>query len=264
MKKFLSLILIFSFISTASYAVNFDTSVDESIRKDYNVEFDELPALPSVVPSATDVEEVSSQSQIKYNPTGKTYILKSGTKINLVTLNSVTCWSQKGSVVTLKATNGFVAKDGTIIPSGTIFKGKITDSHPPQMTGNGGLIELEINEIYFNGVKSFLDSKVAIANDKKIFLGNIKGKRSYWSNYSKAMTVGKKVFNGTLSCTNAMYHIPVVNLVSWVPVTLGSAVYVGNAIVAPFISAFQKGGSIGLPAGSEIQIKLTENSEIYG
>ncbi len=262
MRKIFSIFLLLCLFSSSAYAVEFDTSVDDTIRKTYKVEYDEtLPALPSVVPTASQTIDVV---QPKYNPTGKKYVLKRGTKINLISNTTITGWTPKGTIVSFSAKNGFNAKDGTIIPAGTIFKGKVTDSHPPQLTGNGGLIELSIDEIYFNGVKSFIGSKLALADDKKIFLGNIKGERTYWKNYSKAMTVGKKTFSATQTCASAMSVIPVVNLFAFVPIVAGASVYAGNLVVAPFISIFKKGKDIALPAGTEFQIKLTENSEIFG
>lgn len=263
MKKIISTFLLLSFLSTTVYAVEFDTSVDDAIRQNYNVEKNnDLPALPSSVPTA--VETVAIPETPKYNLTGKVYTVKSGTKVKLVSTKSITDWSPKGSVVSFKSTTGFVAKDGTIIPAGTIFKGKITDSHPPQITGNGGLIELSIDEIYYNGVKSFINTSINSARAKKVFYGDIKGQRSYWKNFARNMNSGKKVFLATKDFAKDISGIPVVNLLSIVSIAGGSVYYVGNVIVAPVVSVFQKGKNIALPAGTEFQIKFDGSSEIYG
>lgn len=264
MKKILTVFLLMSFLSQATYSVGFDTSVDETIRKNYNVETNDLPALPSVVPTANEVEPSAQVSQVKYNPTGKTYILKNGTKVNLSLNKSVSSWTSVGSVISFTSQNGIVATDGTIIPAGTVFKGKITDSHPPQITGNGGLIEFTIDEIYFNGVKSFIKTKVCMINSKRVMFSEIKGKRSYWKNFAKDMKPGVKVFNATKDFAKDLSSIPIVNLISVVSILGGSVFYVGNAMVAPVVSVFQKGGNITLPAGTHFQIKITENSEIRG
>ena len=83
MRKIFILLLIICFINTSAFAVNFDTSIDANIRKDYNVETAEenLPKLPSVVPTAT--EEIK-EPPINIKATGKVYTLKGGTKITLV------------------------------------------------------------------------------------------------------------------------------------------------------------------------------------
>ena len=263
MKKIMSTFLLFCFLSTPVLAVDFDESIDDSIRQNYNVEKNpDLPTLPDVVPTA--VETVAIPETAKYNPTGKVYSVKSGTKVKLVSTKSITDWTPKGSVVTFKSTTGFVSKDGTIIPAGTIFKGKVTDSHPPQITGNGGLIELTIDEIYFNGVKSFIDTSISSANYKKVFFSDIKGKRSYWKNFARNMNSGKKVFIATKDFAKDISSIPIVNLLSVVSIAGGSVYYVGNLIVAPVVSIFQKGGNIAIPAGTEFQIKITDGSEIRG
>lgn len=264
MKKLVTIFLIMCFASPAIYAVNFDTSVDETIRKDYNVEINDLPALPNVIPTANDVETSASVSQTKYNPTGKTYVLKNGTRVNLSLNKSVSSWSKEGSVLTFTSQNGIVTADGTIIPAGTVFKGKITDAHPPQITGNGGLIEISVDEIYFNGVKSFINTKICLINSKRVMFSEVKGKRSYWKNFAKDMKPGIKVFNATKNFAKDLSSIPVVNIISVVSILGGSVFYVGNAIVAPVVSLFQKGGNITLPADSHFQIKITENSEIRG
>lgn len=263
MKKFVSTFLLFCLFSASVSAVEFDTSIDDSIRQNYNVEKNpNLPELPKSIPTA--IETVAIPETAKYTPTGKLHVIKSGTKVKLVSTKSITDWSPKGSVVSFKSTTGFVAKDGTIIPSGTIFKGKVTDSHPPQITGNGGLIELSVDEIYFNGVKSFIDTNISLANSKKVFFSDIKGKRSYWKNFAKNMNPGKKVFIATKDFAKDISGIPIVNILSIVSIAGGSVFYLGNVIVAPVVSVFQKGKNIALPAGTEFQIKFDGSSEIHG
>ena len=88
MKKFLTIFLILGIINLTAVAVEFDSSIDASIRKDFNVETNELPALPNAVPTTNPVKtEISTQN--KYNYTGKIYTLKRGTKINLTSTNKI-------------------------------------------------------------------------------------------------------------------------------------------------------------------------------
>jgi len=262
MKKIISVFLLLCFANITAMAVEFDSSIDASIREDYNVEDYSLPALPSSVPTA--VSEKPAVSTPQYNPTGKIYILKHGTKIDLSSKSTISDWLRKGNKVSFSAIHGITTKEGAIIPAGTIFKGTITDSHRPQITGNGGLVELKIDEIYYNGIMSKINSKVSLANSKKVFLSNIKGKRSYWKNYSKAMTPGRKVFGATQSCAAAMAPIPVVNILSIIPLLGGAVVYTVNFVAAPVIAIFSKGGSLSLPAGTHFRIKITEDTEIKG
>lgn len=263
MKKIISIFIMFSIINLSSYAVDFDESIDASIRKEYNVENNDLPKLPSSVPTAQ--ENYNNITEVpKYNPTGKIYTIKSGSKLNLYSKSKIADWMQKGSRVSFSAKNGITTKEGAIIPAGTIFKGTITDSHKPQISGNGGLIELKIDEIYYNGIASRIETKISLANSKKVFHSDIKGERSYWKNYSKAMKPGRKFFHSTQTCANAMMPIPVINILSIVPLICGGVVYTVNFIAAPVIAIFSKGGSLTLPAGTEFQIKIINDNKIKG
>ena len=261
MKKLITLLLLFNFTFMQVYAVEFDTSIDTEIRKNYNVQAQEsvLPELPDTVPTA-----VSDYPAPAANPTGKTYTIKKGTKIPLVSKQVISDRMPRGSSVSFYCPNGFLTKEGAIIPAGTIFKGKITDSHPPQITGNGGLIELTIDEIYYNGVMSKINTKISLANSKKIFFSNIKGKRLYWKNFAKVTKPGRSFFGATQTAANAMSNIPIINLFSFVPLVGGAVFYTVNFTFAPVIAIFTKGGSIKLPAGSEFEIKVREESLIKG
>ena len=95
--------------------------------------------MPSSVPSYNPVLSEMLDEPV-HNPTGKTYVLKSGTKINLYSKSTVSDWVKEGNRISFSAKEGIVTKEGAIIPAGTVFKGIVIDSHRPQMTGNGGLI----------------------------------------------------------------------------------------------------------------------------
>ncbi len=259
MKKFISTFLLLCIFSMTASAVEFDASVDENIRKDYDVE--NLPALPKASPtSSKDSPEVKRV----YNTTGKAHVIKRGTRIVLVSKSTIADWSQRGAKINFALQQGITASDGTIIPAGTLVKGTVTDAHRPQISGNGGLVELKIDEIYFNGVMSKIETKLASANSKRVFLSNIKGERRYWKNFSKAMTPGRNVFGAMQTCASVMMPIPVVNVFSIIPLAGGAIVYTANAVVAPVISLFTLGGSLSIPAGSVFEIKMTKSCEIRG
>ena len=261
MKKIISTFLLLIIFSSSALAVEFDSSIDADIRKTYDVESSGLPALPSTVPTAVTDTPTPKTS---YNATGKTYVIKSGTRVILSSKSTISDWLAKGNKVSFVSKQGFTAKDGSIIPAGTIFKGTVTDSHRPQISGNGGLVELKIDEIYFNGVLSNIETKVSMANSKKVFHSDIKGERKYWKNFSKAMTPGKKTFEATRTCASVMAPIPVINILSIIPLLGGSVVYAVNLVAAPIVAIFTKGGNLSLPAGTQFQIQFTKNTEIRG
>lgn len=270
MKNIISIFLfLFLFISVSCVrAAEFDSSIDAGIRKDYHVEDIDLPALPKAAPSdnttVKSVPEIKQTTVPNYVHTGKTYTVKGGTKVVLISKSSFSDWSARGSKVSFSSQNGIVAKDGTIIPAGTVFRGTIVNTHRPQITGNGGLVELKIDEIDYNGIPSYIETKLSAANYKKVYRSDIKGERRYWKNFSKAMNPGKKVFNATRTCASVMAPIPVINILSIVPILGGSVVYIANLTVAPVIAIFTKGGSVSIPAGTQFQIKFSKNTEING
>ncbi len=264
MKKIFTLIIVLLYSISCVYAVDFDTTIDESIRKNYNLtqNEEELPALPNVVP--TDTPETEKPQSVKITATGKTYTLKGGTKIKLSSKSVISDRLRPGNKVTFYSVNGFQTKENTIIPSGTLFKGRVLDAHTPQITGNGGLIVITIDEMYFNGVKSQIEAKVSMANSKKVFFSNIKGKRMYWKNVVKVTKPGRKVFGSTQTASSAMSAIPILNIISFIPLVGGAVVYTANLICAPVIALFTKGGSISIPPNTLFEIKILEDTQIRG
>ena len=262
MKKFLTLMIIMYFLNSITYAIEFDTSIDTQIRKTHKIEGEDdiLPALPNAAPSKITETPI----KVSTNATGKTYTLKNGTKIILVSKRPITNNLQRGTKVTFTNQNSLTTKEGAIIPSGTLFRGTVTNSHSPQLTGNGALVEININEIFYNGVQSEIKTTLNNANYKKIFFNDIKGQRKYWKNTSKLTTPGKKVFKATKNASLTMASIPVINIISFIPITGGSIFYTLNAVVSPVIAIFSKGGNISLPTGTNFEIKLKCNSKING
>ena len=265
MKKIISTFLLLTMIFTQSFAVDFDSSIDANIRKDYNVD-EGLPPLPKTVPTTSQTTKPTAPELPKsaYSATGKTYKIKSGTKVYLTSKSVISDSLPRGSKVNFAAQQGFTTKEGVIVPAGTVFRATITDSHGPQISGNGGLVELKIDEIYYNGILSNIETKVSLVNSKRIYHSDIKGERRYWKNFSKAMTPGKKAFNATRTCASVMAPIPVVNILAIVPLLGGSVIYVVNLVAAPVISLFTKGGRLSLPAGTQFQIKFTGENQIRG
>lgn len=266
MKRIISIFLLCALCAMSASAVEFDTNIDNTIRQEYNlpentVPDEALPPLPNVVPTSSMVEIPQTSA---YNPTGKTYTLKGGTKLALVSTSNMSDRLKKGAHVAFKTTSNVITKEGKTIPTGTIVKALVSDAHAPQLTGNGGLIELQINEIYFNGIKSSINTKVSMANSKRIFYSNIKGQRSYWKNFGKAMKPGTKFFKGAEKVSGVMYRVPIVNLLSFVPILGGTVVYTVNFVAAPVVAIFTKGGNLYIPSGTPFEAKLIGENIIKG
>ena len=276
MKKIIAILLVFCLASTTVLAEEFDSSVDAAIRKEY-VENSNLPPLPSAIPysnstssssASTSGSTVKESSVVKtqptYKATGKLYTIKHGTKVDLVSKSSMSDWMAKGRVVTFSSANSITTKEGVTIPAGTIFRGRITDSHRPQISSNGGLIELCIDEIYFNGLVSKIDTKISLAGEKRVVRNDIKGQHTYWKNFYKSLSPGRKVYNATSTCAGVFLPIPFVNILAIIPWTCGAVVYTLNFVASPFIAIFSKGGSLSIPSGTHFQIKIKGNAQIRG
>ena len=122
----------------------------------------------------------------------------------------------------------------------------------------------KVNEIYYNGIMSAINTKLTEVNSKKVFSGNIKGKRKYWRNCAKAMTPGKKTFTVMHKGAKALFPIPILNILSIVPLAIGGAVYIVNIPIAPVASIFMKGGSITIPAGTAFHATVLGSNQIRG
>ena len=262
MKKiFITIVIIF--LSLSAYCSDeFDSSIDSDIRKQYNVK--ELPALPKVEPSSTSLEKkIKIPKELSsFHPTGKVCTLKNRTKLTLVSKEKISNWNSIGKKVTFISQTPIITREGITIPSGTVFKGTITNSHAPQITGNGGLIELQINEIHYNGITSVISTKIQHVNSKKIYHNDIKGRRKYWQNCAKSMTPGKKTFKAMNKGAKSLFPYPIINILSIVPLTIGVAVYLVNIPIAPVSSLFMKGESITLESGSIFEVITTGNNQI--
>ena len=272
MKSFLTILLFLFLTPCLGNAKQYDDAVDAHIRKKYNAE---LPPLPDSAPSKTDIPHNSPaapnykhpktlQPLADYNPSGKTYTLKNGTKLILISQNKASNWNAEGSKVQFLLQNPVSLNEGAVIPSGAVLKGTVVNSHAPQITGNGGLLKLKINEIYYNGLMSAIDADLTKVNSKKVFFNNIKGKRRYLQNCKKAMTPGKKTYKTMKKAARALSPIPVINILSIIPYTIGAAAYIINLPIAPLASVFMKGGAVSIPAGTAFYAEVSGTVQIRG
>ena len=148
------------------------------------------------------------------------------------------------------------------IPSGTIFKGKISDSHPPYITGNGGLIVINVDQMIYKGKAYEIDAKVSVANGKHIFLNNIKGKRQYFQRIPKAMKPGNRYFKKMwrVTCNLAKNDSGVEIILTPFSLLTGTVVWAVNFVASPVLAIFYKGKSITIPKDSPFTIQLREDA----
>ncbi len=274
-------------VVNTALALELDMSVDEEIRKKYDsskLENAVLPPLPKIdntqnkttsinntttttqqttsIPKATPTYTTEGKPQI--SPADKkaatkifrwtTFETKSNQKINN--------WLSVGSSVSF-TTTAPVYKKNITIPTGTVFKGTITNVHKPQATGNGGLVVIKITSMSFNGKTFPVNARITKANAKNIYLNNIKGQRQYWANAGKQVDKGEAFYQKTRKTAAKLANNPIGIIISPIPTIVGVAGYTVTTVISPITSIFAKGGNLSIPAGSNFEIRLNESTYIY-
>ena len=273
---FFLLILLFS---TNAYAFELDTSVDDEIRKNYNPSALEnsLPALPktsptntqnqpqAIAPKSLPVQERTITKiplkKMQYNPNfdkSTALRIKKGTKFKVKSnayLSDSTREGARFSFITLTPVN----QRYLTVPVGTAFGAVVVNSHTPQISGNGGLLEIALENVKYNGQTYYASGKITKANHKKIFFNNIKGKRSYFKGVANQVNKGDRFYKKTRRASARLADNPVGMFVSPAPVIVGAGVYAVNFVTSPITSIGTKGGRLSFPAGTEFEIKILED-----
>lgn len=286
----ISLITINMMCLPALAVLDIDASVDYDIRRKYNpnkIENDLLPSLPNKlkndkplqsnedftkpyekpVTKTTTVQQPTKQQVItqqppKYKSYGQTLALKRGTSFTIRNTSSISDRMTEGTKVYFKLPKPIKTKYFTL-PENTRFVGVISDSHSPQLTGNGGLVVIRIEKVIINGRTQEVSGKVTKANYKRIYFNNIKGKRKYWSNLAKSIAPGKRFNDKMWKSTKKLASEGVTFIFSPFTLASGLIVFGANIVASPVIAIFSKGGSISIPADTAFRIKLTEDVTIY-
>lgn len=286
----ISLITINMMCLPALAVLDIDASVDYEIRRKYNpnkIENDLLPSLPNKlkndkplqssedftkpyekpVTKTTTVQQPTKQQVItqhppKYKSYGQTLALKRGTSFTIRNTSSISDRMTEGTKVYFKLPKPIKTKYFTL-PENTRFVGVISNSHSPQLTGNGGLVVIRIEKVIINGRTQEVSGKVTKANYKRIYFNNIKGKRKYWSNLAKSIAPGKRFNDKMWKSTKKLASEGVTFIFSPFTLASGLIVFGANIVASPVIAIFSKGGSISIPADTAFRIKLTEDVTIY-
>lgn len=277
--RFICVITAILLLSQVARAFELDTSVDDEIRRNYNPSALEqsLPALPKVQPSQQSKPDTAQtppkslpvsqppKSQLGVKKFDNHVIdkstairIKKGTKFKVVSsanLSDNTKIGARLSFTTLQP----VTQRYVTIPAGTVFNAVVTNSHLPQASGNGGLIEIAIDGIRYKGKTFYANGKITKVNHKKVFVNNIKGKRQYWKNVSTQINKGESFYKKTRRTSAKLADNPVGIIVSPIPTVVGMGVYAVNFVGSPIFSLGSKGGRVLIPAGTEFEIKLLDD-----
>ena len=290
-KFFITLISIMYLCLPVFAVYDIDTSVDSQIRKKYNtkkIENDLLPDLPDKLKNDVPIksrEDFTNPEPVKTNnttqtntnpipqasqqplkevniPTGQKITLKKGTKFTVRSTASMSDRMREGSKIYFKLAKPIKTKN-FYLSENARFIGVVVDSHTPQLTGNGGLLVIKVDNISVNGKTQEINAKITKANYKKIFFNNIKGKRSYLKNVIETTKPGKKFYDKMWASTKKFANKKITFILSPFTLITGVTVYGINIIGSPIFAMFSKGGRISIPANSAFEIKLLEDATIY-
>ena len=273
------------------FGLEFDMSVDEEIRKNYNpskLELETLPPVPNVKPttqkppitSIPNTQPIPVQSTSTKTTTKPTTTTTRPTALPTAFDKSTAIRIKKGTTFTVKSNQAisdsnrvgtrvsFVSKQAVTqtyvtIQQGTVFRGEVVASHTPQYSGNGGLIVLKVDSMTFRGSTVGVNAKITKANHKKIFLNNIKGERRYLKSIGKTLKPGQRFYKKMARTTAKLANGNVTVILSPFTVVAGVVVYAVNIVGSPLLALYSKGGRITVPAGSEFEIKMLDDVYLF-
>ena len=271
---FTTLLIAFSLSMPAVFALDLDLTVDDEIRKNYNSsklvkdthteDLGTLPPLPNIPETKTSGTEHAQVSLPQVMPqdikTGNTKIHK-GTVLDVVNVSKISDWQTKGSTVQFKTKNAIIKKKYTI-PANTIFYGEILESHQPQITCNGGLVVIRVRSMRYKGQIVPINAYIVKANEKHIFLNDIKGERTYLKTTWKKGNWGRALFGRMTNLTVKLGGDGATLLLSPFPFAYGTICLGVNTLTSPICAFFSKGSHVSIPAGSNFKIRLLDPTYI--
>ena len=217
---------------------------------------------PVTTTKKTEVQKTAKTS--KSTKTANSIVIPKGKKFKVRLQQTISDKTAEGTRISFISTYPETSTYVTI-PAGTVFRGRVSDSHPPYITGNGGLIVINVDQIVYKGKAYDIDAKVNIANGKHIFFNNIKGKRMYFQSIPKAMKPGTKFFKKMwrVTCNLAKNESGVEIILTPFSLLTGTVVYAVNLVTSPVLAIFYKGKSITIPSGSPFTIQLREDTVLF-
>jgi len=277
--KITSIFVFLFFLTPFGHAFDLDETVDDNIRKNYNSDkiindyrlettkqkSNSLKEVDNTLPELPEIAKTKNKQQQHHTKTpqispytkGNTKI-HAGTVFEVSNIAQISDWQKKNTYVQFKTRK---IKHGWhyTIPQGTIFKAEIVDSHQPQISCNGGLVVIRIYSIIYKGQTIPVNGYVTVADDKKIFLNNIKGKRTYLTTLYKKGKWGRSLFGRMFNLTVSLGKDGSTFLLSPFPLLYGTVCLGANTIISPVTAFFSKGGHVSIPAGSNFKIRISED-----
>ena len=196
--------------------------------------------MPANAEPETAKHYTSEKPQITAIDNAAAIKIRRGTKFKTVSRTSVSDSSPKGNNVVFTTTKP-VTKRYITIPANSTIRGKIVNSHLPQLGGNGGLIKIEVESITINDSNHYTDGKITKANGKNIFLNNIKGQRKYANALKTSVSKSNKFFQKSMCETSKLASDNLTMLLSPFTFVGGVLIYTGRVAISPITSLSAKG-----------------------
>ena len=282
MKKFILFYLILLLSCQNCFAFDLDMTVDDDIRKNYNSTKlqqdthtedteESLPILPEISKYNNSEKNETQQAvnkEINIPTKEPDYSLPKalsgnikisrGTTINVVNSTKINDWLAKGNSVKFYTKEPIVKRKYTI-PANTVFYGEIIEVHQPQITCNGGLVVIRVKKMVYKGQTIPINAYITRADDKMIFLNNIKGNRTYLKTTYQKGNWGRVMFNKMMTLTINLGGEGSTLLLSPFPFAYGTICLGLNTLTSPICAFFSKGGHVSIPAGNQFRIKLLDD-----
>lgn len=237
-----------------------------------------LPALPKSMNTTKNVQATQSagkipvQNKVQQNvsrsaitrTTQQTYTcipLRKGTEIEISNINAISDKQKVGTNIVFVSDKPIKTPYYTI-PQGTKFVGKIVETHNPQITGNGGLVSIEVITIILANQYQHIDTRIIKINDKKVFFEDIKGKHSYWQNTVNKGKWGRNTYKKMKKLSSNLAKDKTTVILSPFTFVYGAALGCISTASSPIVSIFCKGGSVNLPVGTRFIIKFEKDAKV--
>lgn len=254
------------------------TSVQQP-KKSSSESMPKLPALPKTMTQAKPTQAKPVQTVNKTTvkqpiqnisrsaiarTTQQTYTcipLRKGTEIEISNINAISDKQKVGTNIVFVSDKP-VRTPYYTIPQGTKFVGKIVESHNPQITGNGGLVSIEVVTIILANQYQHIDTRITKINDKRIFFEDIKGKHSYWKNTVNKGKWGRNTYKKMKKLSSNLAKDKTTVILSPFTFVYGVALGGISTVSSPVVSIFCKGGSVNLPVGTKFVIKFEKDAKV--
>lgn len=278
MNIFLALTILF-FLAEYVFAFDLDMTVDDDIRTNYNSsklikdtsteELESLPDLPDKLINSTTQNNSNKTTVTNTKTTNNLQNFKqiTGTKIHkgtvfdVISLNNISDAQIKGTTVKFRIKAPLV-KHKYAIPADTTFTGEIVNSHLPQLSCNGGLVSIKLYSMNYRGQTIPINGYITRADDKLIFLNNIKGERTFIKTSWQKGAWGRNMFHRMCDLSGQLITEKSTIILSPFPFLYGTLCAGANAVSAPICAFFSEGKHISIKTGSHFKIRLLEDAYI--